>query len=287
MRYFLASVLLPVITTLSAPTFSQEAPPYSSTVYIDPNWITSDDPSAYKGKTYLGRETVTMFDRRINSWVNVDTFSYALDFGEEVNVVGRVNTEFSEAEASQIVEKWANVLGQMPLVLLARLGELHLQPGDEYMGGNDSTNPTHVLIHTEHADRNYTNGWAEEEILHELSHATLQHLQSTKSWLNAQTNDPCYISSYAQNNSDREDVAESLAPYLVARLRADRLSAIDEANITRCIPNRVAVFDDWFADSSTDFFPWIARESTVDTSQGLPIWLLWHASQRPTLPSQN
>ena len=39
------------------------------------------------------------------------------------------------------------------------------------MGGNDATNPTHVLIHTVHGDRNLSLGWAEEEVLHELAHA--------------------------------------------------------------------------------------------------------------------
>ncbi len=268
-RYaLLFCLLLPTHTT------AQELPPYAGTVYLDPGWIVPEDLTSLTAVTYRGQEFATLFDRRVNAYRYVLTYSYTLNFNSKLSVVARVNTEFSQEEAPGIAEKWGNVLGQLPLGLLEGLGELHLQPGDQLMGGNDATNPTHVLIHTVHGDRNLSLGWAEEEVLHELAHAVLQHLQSTSAWLDAQSADNCYISSYAADYPTREDVAESLAPYLALKLRPERVRASDQQKISDCIPARIAVFDDYFESNDIDLYPWVTRGTVDEEATTRPLWLL-------------
>ena len=52
-----------------------------------------------------------------------------------------------------------------------------------------------------------------------------------------------FISTYARDNPDREDIAESYLPYLALRHRADRISGALAATIQATIPNRMRSFD--------------------------------------------
>ena len=218
LRYFNAMLMsVAVLLALAANAQPAEQPPFGGTVYIDSGWITSADISAFIKKTPLGIERVTLYDRRVPAFTDVDAHSYELAYGNSVVVVARVNTEFDEITASTLADKWGVVLGQMPLGLIKHLGELHIQPGDELMGGNGFTNPTHVLIHEDHGANNLANGWAEEEVLHELGHAVFQPRVEDADWVAAQNTDPCFISDYARDNPIREDVAETLGPYLAMK----------------------------------------------------------------------
>ena len=57
---------------------------------------------------------------------------------------------------------------------------------------------------------------------------------------------------YARDNPTREDVAESILPYLALRHRPGSLSAEDQAAVEASMPNRIAYFD-WLALDLTPF----------------------------------
>ena len=251
-----SSLLLSVLSVHAQNGSSSEGqPPYGGTVYIDGGWITPADTSSFIEKVSLGIERVTMYDRRVPAFTDVDAHSYELAYGNGVVVVARVNTEFDEATALTLADKWGFVLGQMPLGLIDHLGELHIQPGDELMGGNGFTNPTHVLIHEDHGANNLANGWAEEEVLHELGHAVFQPRVEDADWVAAQNTDPCFISDYARDNPIREDVAETLGPYLAMKFLSERVAEADGTKIANCIAARSLVLDSWFADMNLSYSP--------------------------------
>jgi len=62
-------------------------------------------------------------------------------------------------------------------------------------------------------------------------------------WLSAQAKDVNFISTYARDNPTREDVAESVLPWLAVRYRAGRIDPAQITKIQRAIPNRLAYFD--------------------------------------------
>ena len=256
--------LLAILVTLCLMASSSalaDDPPYAGTVYVDPDWITPDDPSTFSAATPSGRMAVQMYDRRIPDWTTVDARSFILNFAEGATVMAHINPEFSSSTSESLAEKWGYVLGQLPIGLIGKLGELHIQGGDELMGGNGFTDPTHVLVHEEHAARNLTNGWAEEEILHELAHAVFQPMQTSANWIAAQNTDPCYISNYARDYPDREDIAETLAPYLMMKFRPDRVSAEDADSISKCIAARSKVLDSWFSEMGLSYAPMAQQAS--------------------------
>lgn len=76
-------------------------------------------------------------------------------------------------------------------------------------------------------------------------------------WLAAQAADGNFISTYARDNPDREDIAESFLPYLAARHRADRISEELARTIGTTIPNRMRYFD----ALDLDLYPLLPRDS--------------------------
>ena len=115
---------------------------------------------------------------------------------------------------------------------------------------------------------------------------SLQHLQSTSAWLDAQSADDCYVSKHAADYPTREDVAESLAPYLALKLRPERVRVSDQQKISDCIPARIAVFDDYFKSNDIDLYPWVARETVEEEATSRPLWLLQLLSDDAELVSR-
>jgi PEP-CTERM motif len=62
-----------------------------------------------------------------------------------------------------------------------------------------------------------------------------------------------FISTYARDYPDREDIAESFLPYLALRYRADRISQSLSDTISQTIPNRI----NYFSDQSFDMYPFV------------------------------
>jgi uncharacterized repeat protein (TIGR01451 family) len=88
--------------------------------------------------------------------------------------------------------------------------------------------------------------------VHEAAHTSLDATHaSAPAWLSSQTADGTFISTYARDNPNREDIAESFLPYLAVRYRSDRISQSIADTIWQTIPNRIAYFD----NQSFNMFP--------------------------------
>ena len=88
LRYFNAMLMsVAVLLALAANAQPAEQPPFGGTVYIDSGWITPADISAFIEKTPLGIERVTLYDRRVPAFTDVDAHSYELAYGNGVVVV--------------------------------------------------------------------------------------------------------------------------------------------------------------------------------------------------------
>ena len=87
-------------------------------------------------------------------------------------------------------------------------------------------------------------------MVHESTHTSIdpKHAEAT-SWLVAQQADPDFISTYAEDNPIREDLAESLLMYLAVTYRSDRISNETKQTIENTIPNRIS----YIADQNFDF----------------------------------
>ena len=218
-----------------------EEPPFGGTIFIDPDIITPADATTLVGVSPAGRGSRTMFDRRVNDWITVEAFLFDATFDDGLATEIQVNPEFGETEAARAeAEKYAEVIGRLPTALRTSVQTVWIHRGIEPFGGGNNN----LLIHTGQADQYVTNGILEETLVHEATHTSLDPFHaSAPGWLAAQAADPTFISTYAQDFPNREDLAESFLPYLAVRYRSDRISNPLANIILRTIPNRIAYLD--------------------------------------------
>ena len=119
--------------------------------------------------------------------------------------------------------------------------ELWIHKGNNPFGGGNRS----LLIHTEKGEQYIRNGELEEIFLHEAGHTSLDndHAEANE-WVTAKDEDPSFISVYAQDNSNREDVAESIVAYFAIRYRPERISKSQCTTISRTMPDRIKYFDE-------------------------------------------
>jgi hypothetical protein len=217
------------------------APPFSGTIFIDPDILTQNDPTAFVGLTYAGRGSRTMFDRRVNGFITVDAFLFNAAFDDGPNVEVQVNPEFGTQAASQApATLYATEIGRLPTALRRDLRTVWIHQGVQPFGGGNNN----ILIHVGQANQYVADGILEETLMHEASHTSLDGRYATSAgWLAAQAADPTFISTYARDNPTREDIAESFVPYVAVRYRADRISPSLRLTIQAAIPNRIAFFN--------------------------------------------
>lgn len=213
-------------------------PPYGGTLWVDSGVLTADDPSTFIQAIPAGVGSRQMFDRRVNDWVVLDALLFTALFTDGEAIEVQVNPEFSAAEALEKAQFYGHAIGQLPLMLRVDVKTSWIHKGDQAFGGGNNN----ILIHTDATG--YHGVWLEETLYHEACHTSLDsRLAQTADWLNAQSSDGEFISTYARDNPIREDVAESCLMHFALRHRDERISESVKATVNTTILNRLAVLD--------------------------------------------
>lgn len=219
----------------------EAAPPFSGTIFIDPDIITSRDPTTYVRARYAGKERRSMFDRRRNAWVRRQAHLFKVTFKDSATVTVQVNTEFgSPRSARKVAVEYAREVGRLPRILKSNVRTITIHKGTRPFGGGSRD----ILVHTGQGVIYRRGGILEETLVHEASHTSLdaKHARSTR-WRAAQASDPEFISTYARDNPTREDIAESFLPWMAVRLRPERIDPALADQIKAAIPARLLYFD--------------------------------------------
>lgn len=240
-------------------------PPYSGTIFVDPDIVTQDDPTTFQSIGDAGQGTRTMYDRRFG-WVSVNAYLFNASFSDLPDVEIQVNPEFGDTESARTAaQEYAPVIGRLPKCLREDVQTVWIHKGVYGFGGGNNN----LLIHTGQADQYVASGILEETLIHEACHTSLDAEHAgADGWLAAQIADGGYISTYARDNPSREDVAESFLMYYALKYRADRIDQSVATLIERTIPNRIAYFgtlDLGLSDSDSDD----SRDSSWDTAMDL------------------
>ena len=228
-------------------------PPFGGTIFIDPNIITEADPTAFVEIEATGRGTRTMYDRRVNDWIQNRAYLFEASYDDGLTIEMQVNAEFgSESAAHEQAEKYAIIFGRLPTLLRLDVETSWIHRGVNPFGGGNRN----LLIHTGQSDLYVRDGILEETLVHEASHTSLDadHANSA-GWRAAQEADDEFISTYARDFPRREDIAESFLTYLAVRHLADRIPESLAKEIREAIPNRIAYFD----SLELDLYPLIPR----------------------------
>jgi hypothetical protein len=182
-----------------------------------------------------------MFDRRVNAWITVDAYLFNASFDDGLAAEIQVNPEFGGSAAALVqAETYAEVIGRLPTALRSDVETVSIHMGTQPFGGGNNN----LLIHIGQADLYVLEGILEETLVHEASHTSLDAAHAAApGWLAAQVADANFISTYARDFPNREDVAESFLLYVALRFRADRISQSLMNTILQTIPSRIAYFD--------------------------------------------
>lgn len=208
---------------------------------MDPDIITASDPTTFQTLAASGRGIRTMFDRRANAFVQFEAYLFDATFSDGLSAEFQVNPEFGSSEAARLeAEKYAIVIGRIPKVLRTSVLTVWIHKGVQPFGGGNNN----LLIHVGQGDIYIADGILEETFVHEAAHTSLDAAHAASAgWLSTQAKDVNFISSYARDNPEREDVAESVLAWLAVRYRADRIDPAQIAKIQQAIPSRLAYFD--------------------------------------------
>jgi hypothetical protein len=248
----LFSLLLGSCGGEDAPTTSTPVvtlPPFGGTIFIDPDIITSSDPTTFQNLSFAGQGSRTMFDRRVNDWITVDAYLFNASFDDGLAAEIQVNPEFGGSDVALAeAEKYAEVIGRLPTALRKDVETVWIHKGTQPFGGGNNN----LLIHIGQADLYTADGILEETFVHEAAHTSLDAAHaSAPAWLAAQSADPTFISTYARDFPNREDIAESFLPYLAIRYRSGRITQSLANTIMQTMPNRIAYLD----NQSLDMYP--------------------------------
>ena len=181
-----------------------------------------------------------MYDRRLG-WVNLTPYLFHATFSDGLRIEVQINPEFDDAELRlELATKYLRAIGQLPTVLRTDVQTVWIHEGDEaFGGGNDN-----LLIHRGRASTYENDGILEEALIHEAAHTSLDaYHKDTRDWLSAQTNDGRFISNYARDNPDREDLSESFSMWYALRYKTSRIPENTRNIILSTIPNRIQYFD--------------------------------------------
>lgn len=227
--------------TMPEPEPTLTDPPYSGTIFIDPDIITSADPTAFEGLTFAGQEARTMYDRRVEGWVTVDAFLFDARYDDGLAVEIQVNPELGTSAAAEAPAlAYGEVIGRLPTALRREVETVWIHEGTEPFGGGNNN----LLIHVGQAALYEADGILEETLVHEATHTSVDPTHAAAGgWVSAQQADPTFISTYARDYPTREDLAETMVPYIAVRYRADRITAGMTDTIAAAVPNRIQYLD--------------------------------------------
>lgn len=229
-----------LLSCLALTLATHAEPPYTGTIFIDPDIITASDPTAYLSVVPKGKGQRSMFDRRTNSFNMVNAHLFTASFSDSRAIEVQVNPEFSSAKARKLATKHAKVIGRLPKCLRLDVDTVWIHAGLQPFGGGNRN----LLIHTGQSAQYEKDGILEETLVHEASHTSLDSYHAAaKGWLAAQKSDPEFISTYARDNPTREDVAETFLLWLAVRYRSERISTKDATIIRKSVPARLKYFD--------------------------------------------
>lgn len=223
------------------------APPFSGTAFLHPAIIVESDPTAFETLGYAGRGMRTMFDRRAGTgddsygsgdWVALNAYLFDAGYHNGRSIEVQINPEFETVAAAEREARfYARRIGQLPAALRERIETVWIHKGDfSYGGGNNN-----ILIHVGKTPEFLALGALEEVLMHEAVHTSLDPVHRMASgWVASQAADGEFISDYAEEYPETEDLAETFVPFFAAEYRADRIPPAMAKTIRETIPNRIA-----------------------------------------------
>ena len=250
-----------IVVALSALALALVAdanPPFSGTVFINTEVINASDPSSVSSVTYVGQTERQFYDSSADKRVDLNVYLFDVRFDVR-NVEFELHPEYGSREAArEQVNVYAEALGRLPRVLRsgAKQVEISIAPEQITFAATNANDAGIFHVYSQYGSKIAREGWLEEIFIHEGTHISLDRkYRSAPGWLAAQEADGAFISDYARDYTDFEDLAETFLVWFAARYHPERLSAAELKAILDTVPNRLAYLD----EQNLDMSPYVKR----------------------------
>jgi hypothetical protein len=209
-------------------------------------FIRTDDNSVFCCLTYEGTNRAEMPDKRNDELFVNGAFIYLARYEDGSSVELWAHPDLgSPSLAKKHVEPVANAIGKLPSFMRSKLNHVVIHRGDESAFGESEGH--FFVLYSDNIQTRIDNHDLEETVFHESVHATLDSkYRRSSAWRNAQRDDNAFITQYAANNPNKEDMAESALFAWAALVHPGRLPHQVETQVRQLIPNRLAFFKSLF-----------------------------------------
>jgi len=220
-------------------------PLFDGTIFVAPEILTSSDPTSFESITSKKDSDREMYDRRFG-WINIKPYLFDAKFSDNLKIEVQVNPEFGTKEkAEQVALEYLPTIGRMPSYLRKDVETIWLHDGNEDYGGGNYN----LLIHHGRTEEYTKKGILEETFIHEAVHTSLDEYHSSSSnWIDAQNRDNGFISEYAMEYPEREDLAETFLICFGLKYNPNAFNENIRKKILELIPNRLNYCDLYFFD---------------------------------------
>ncbi|MDW3192905.1 MAG: RICIN domain-containing protein [Cytophagales bacterium] len=227
--------------------------------------ITSDDPSTFENLAYVNEANAQMWDREANNdqgaWVTPLSWIYQLTYEDGITSKIRVRQlGFTKTEADSLAARYGYQMGQLPACLRRGTELINIMRGDALYGGNIWNHSIDITI-GKTSELYHRTGNMEEILFHEATHASLDYLYR-ENWNDYSNEDPRYISKYASDNPDREDISESFLLTAGLTFRAERIPSLADRILSN-LANRMKYLE----ILSLDMYPFTDNMEEEDSEK--------------------
>lgn len=230
----------------------------NSVVSNDIDFILETDLDVFESVNFVGLANKEMpGDPNGGSLFDTGTFVFEANFLDGNSLEIWCHSSFLTQEAAkQYADKLCPRLGKLPDFQRNLLDHVVIHSGDG--GAFAEIEGQFFILYSENMDERISTNDLEETVFHESVHASYQFMyQNDPSWIDAQVQDPTFVTEYAQNNPLIEDLAESALFAYTLITHPGRLDSDIEQWLKDNIPNRL----EWFG---------LIYESITSTSEVSP-----------------
>ena len=207
------------------------------------NIINSNDTNVFESSIYKRVAKALIWDRTVNNgngaWTEPESWIYEIKYNDNVSAEMRIRKlDYTKEQADDVVKRYTPYLGKLPFILRQGIKLINIMKAEANFGGNNWNNSIDIYEGVL-SERLINEGNMEEMLLHEGAHSALDYLYN-ENWKVERDKDLKFVSRYAYENPDREDIAETFAIWLALRNTENRLNKTDTDKITKNLANRIA-----------------------------------------------
>ena len=232
-------------------------PPFAGTMWDLPDLITSSDYTVYSSSSYQGILDRLFYDKSIPDFITYPAHLYKVNFGDGLFVDFEIYSEFTQEEASNLEQKYAPLMGQLGKELRKNIKSIEFLKGEEVASAqrSDDLSYANITFHTDWlnnvVETRLDGDRTEELFIHEAAHLSIDpYVYGQQGWTDAVNLDGNYLSTYAKENPESEDIAETFQAYIAVKYFPERItSSLRDTMLSICL-NRFKYFDSLNLDLS-------------------------------------